>query len=121
MLKAGHYSRIASQIDIVPTLLDVLGVKGSERFYAQSLFKAEAAKAPQRAFISNYQELGYYKNDTLIVLSPKRKTVAFKVDPVTLDSTSTSVDPTLLNEAVACYQTASRAFKQGDLKAGFVK
>ncbi len=121
LLKPGHYDRVASQIDIVPTLLDVLGVKGSEHFYAQSLFKAEAVKAPQRAFISNYQELGYYKNDNLIVLSPKQKTEAFKVDPVTLDSTPVAVDPSLLNEAVAYYQTASRAFKQGDLKAGFVK
>ena len=121
LLKPGHYDRVASQIDIVPTLLDVLGVKGSEYFYAQSMFKAEAAKAPQRAFISNYQELGYYKNDNLIVLSPQRKVEAFKIDPVTLDSTPTAVDPTLLSEAVAYYQTASRAFKQGDLKAGFVK
>ncbi len=121
MLKAGHYDRVVSQIDIVPTLLDVLGVKGSEHFYAQSMFKAEAAHAPQRAFISNYQELGYYKDDTLIVLSPKKKTEAFKVDPVTLDSTSTAVNPALLNEAIAYYQTASHAFKHGDLKAGFVR
>ncbi len=121
MLKPGHYDRVASQIDIVPTLLDVLGVKGSEHFYAQSMFRAQTEKAPQRAFISNYQELGYYKNDTLIVLSPKRKTEAFKVDPVTLDSSPIAVNPILLNEAIAYYQTASRAFKQGELKAGFVK
>ena len=121
LLRPGHYDRVASQIDIVPTLLDVLGVKGSEHFYAQSMFKAEAANAPQRAFISNYEALGYYKDDNLIVLSPKRKVEAFKVDPVTLESTATVVDPTLLNEAIAYYQTASRAFKQGDLTAGFVK
>ncbi|MBC7786536.1 MAG: sulfatase-like hydrolase/transferase [Methylophilaceae bacterium] len=121
MLRPGHYDRVASQIDIVPTLLDVLGVKGSEHFYAQSMFKAQAEKAPQRAFISNYQELGYYKDGTLIVLSPKRRTEAFKVDPVTLDSSPIAVNPTLLNEAIAYYQTASRAFKQGELKAGFVK
>lgn len=121
LLKPGHYDRVASQIDIVPTLLDVLGVKGGEHFYAQSLFKAEAANAPQRAFISNYQALGYYKDDNLIVLSPKRKVEAFKVDPITFESTPTKVDPILLSEAIAYYQTASRAFKQGDLVAGFVK
>ena len=121
MLKPGHYDRVASQIDIVPTLLDVLGMKGSTHFYAQSLFKAQATKAPQRAFISNYQELGYYKDDTLIVLSPKRKTEAFKVDPITLDSSPVAVNPILLSEAIAYYQTATRAFKQGELKAGFVK
>ncbi len=116
MLRAGHFSRIASQIDVVPTLLDVLGIKGAERFYGQSMFLAEADKKPERAFISNYQELGYYKNDTLIVLSPKQKTESYKVDHVTLESMPTKIDETLLNEAIAYYQTANRDFKSGALK-----
>jgi phosphoglycerol transferase MdoB-like AlkP superfamily enzyme len=116
LLPAGHYSRLASQIDIVPTLLDVLEKKGSGQFYGQSLFTAAANKTPARAFISNYQELGYYKNDTLIVLSPKQKTEAFKVDPVTFDSTPTTLNDTLVNEAIAYYQTANRAYKTGELK-----
>lgn len=116
LLPAGHYKRIASQIDIVPTLLDVLGVKGEDHFYGQSLFEAAVEKQPERAFISNYQELGYYKNDTLIALSPKQQVEAYKIDPVTFDGTPTKVDETLANEAIAYYQTAARAYKQGDLK-----
>ncbi len=116
LLPAGHYGRLASQIDIVPTLLDVLGAKGSTQFYGQSLFAAEAAKVPARAFISNYQELGYYKNDKLIVLSPKQKTEAFQVDAKTLDSTPIPVDDVLLNEAIAYYQMANRDYKTGALK-----
>ncbi|HYN55150.1 MAG TPA: LTA synthase family protein [Methylotenera sp.] len=120
LLPAGHYSRTASQIDIVPTLLDVLGAKGDDHFYGQSLFEAADEKLPERAFISNYQELGYYKNDTLIVLSPKQKVEAYKIDPLTFDATPTNMNESLLNEAVAYYQTAARAFKHGDLKE-FVK
>lgn len=116
LLPAGHYSRIASQIDIVPTLLDVIGAKGEDHFYGQSLFKAADEKLPERAFISNYQELGYYKNDTLIVLSPKQKVEAYKIDPLTFEATPTHMNENLLNEAVAYYQTAARAFKHGDLK-----
>ena len=116
MLPAGHYSRVASQIDIVPTLLDVLGAKGSEHFYGQSMFEAAARHQPERAFISNYQQLGYYKNNTLIALSPKKKTEAYKIDPLTFDETPTDVDPTMLNEAIAYYQTANRDFKRGALK-----
>jgi phosphoglycerol transferase MdoB-like AlkP superfamily enzyme len=116
LLPAGHYSRTASQIDIVPTLLDVLGAKGDDHFYGQSLFEAASEKMPARAFISNYQELGYYKNDTLIVLSPKQKVEAYKIDPLTLDATPTQMNNNLLNEAIAYYQTAARAFKHGDLK-----
>ncbi len=116
LLPAGHYNRVASQIDIVPTLLDVLGTKGGEHFYGQSLFKAEAEKQPERAFISNYQALGYLKNNTLIVLSPKQKTEAYQVDPQSLESTPTKIDEALLDEAIAYYQTASRAYKAGELK-----
>jgi phosphoglycerol transferase MdoB-like AlkP superfamily enzyme len=115
MLHAGHYSRMASQIDIVPTLLDVLGTKGSEYFYGQSMFIAEAEKQPERAFISNYQSLGYLKNNTLIVLSPKQKTEAFAVD-AKMDSTPSNMDENLLKEAIAYYQSASRDFKTGALK-----
>jgi len=116
MLPAGRYSRVASQIDIVPTLLDVLGAKGAESFYGQSLFKAEANKVPERAFVSNYQSLGYYKNDTLIVLSPKQKVEAYQIDPLTFDATPAKVSADLENEAIAYYQTASRAYKSGELK-----
>lgn len=114
MLKPGTYNRMASQIDIPPTLLDLLGASGDNHFFGQSLFESE--KEPARAFISNYQELGYYKSDQLIVLSPKKKIQAFKVDPVTLESEPTAVNPVLLQEAIAYYQTASRSFKQGALK-----
>ena len=116
ILPPAHYNRMASQIDIVPTLLDVLGKKGDEHFFGQSLFEEPAEQIASRAFISNYQELGYYKNDTLIVLSPKQKVESYKVDPITMESTATTVDNTLLNEAIAYYQTASRAFKTGALK-----
>lgn len=116
MLKPGHYSRIASQIDVAPTLLDLLGVEGDHLFFGQSLFEAEAGNQPARAFISNYQELGYYKDNTLIVLSPKRKVESFKIDPVTYEATPAGTDAKLLQEAIAYYQTASVAFKQGALK-----
>jgi phosphoglycerol transferase MdoB-like AlkP superfamily enzyme len=114
ILKPGHYGRIASQIDVAPTLLDVLGTEGDHLFFGQSLFEAE--NQPARAFISNYQELGYYKNDTLIVLSPKRKVESFKVNPVTYEATPVETDAKLLQEAIAYYQTAASAFKQGALK-----
>lgn len=116
MLPASRYNRVASQIDIVPTLLDVLGTQDAGQFYGQSLFKAEAEKLPERAFISNYQALGYLKNNNLIVLYPKQKVEAYQVDPQSMDSTPTKIDETLLNEAIAYYQTANRDYKTGAFK-----
>lgn len=121
ILPAGHVSRVVSQIDVVPTLLDALGVPGADYFYGQSVFKAQTEHWPERAFISNYQSLGYLKNGTLIVLSPKRRVEAYAVDGATFAATPIKADTTLVDEAVAYYQTASRAYKSGALKMHPIK
>lgn len=114
MLKPGVYSQVASQIDIAPTIIDVLGASGEEHFFGRSLF--ETAGLPGRAFISNYQELGYYRSDKLIVLSPKQRVQTFAIDPISLAATPIEDDAALTAEAIAYYQTASRAFKAGALQ-----
>ena len=115
MLAPGNYPKMISQIDIPPTLLGLMGAKGAEHFFGNSLFEKSAV--PARAFVSNYQELGYYKSNTLIVLSPKQKIATFSVDPVTLAASPAPLNATLVNEAIAYYQTGSRAFKQNALKS----
>ncbi|MEP7060998.1 MAG: LTA synthase family protein [Betaproteobacteria bacterium] len=104
-------SRIASQIDVPPTIMDMLGFAGSDRFFGEDLFGIPS----QRAFISNYQELGYYKDNVLTVLGPEQKVAAYSVDPVTLASVPRALDAQLLREAIAYYQTSARAFASGDL------
>lgn len=117
LLKPATYSPVVSQIDIAPTLLQILGKTGGDYFFGRPFF--EKGAPPQRAFISNYQELGYFKNGILTVLLPKQRVESYRVDPKTYASTPTAVDPRLLTEAIAYYQTASRAFKTGALKAPF--
>lgn len=41
---------------------------------------------------------------------------SFRIDNKTYEATPTAVNPQLLREAIAYYQTASRAFKGGSLK-----
>jgi arylsulfatase A-like enzyme len=115
LLKPAHYSPVVSQIDIPPTLIDVLGMKGVQHFFGRSFF--EPGPVPERAFISNYQELGYLKNGILTVLQPRQQVESYRVDPKTYASTPTAIDPQLLDEAIAYYQTASTAFKTGALRA----
>jgi len=116
-VKPGVYSRMLSQIDIVPTLVDALGQRGSEMFFGQSIFRQ--GQGSERAFISNYQELGYLKNGTLTVLLPKRRVQAFNIDPKTFEATPAAIDESLLAEAVAYYQSASTDFRDGRLRATF--
>jgi phosphoglycerol transferase MdoB-like AlkP superfamily enzyme len=114
LLAAGTHGQTISQIDVAPTLLDVLGRPGAEQFFGQSAFSPTAV---QRAFVSNYQALGYLRDGMLTVLLPKGRVETFRVDPQTLASTPAAVEPGLLDEAVAYYQTAAHAFRRGELHA----
>jgi phosphoglycerol transferase MdoB-like AlkP superfamily enzyme len=113
LLKPGRDERLASQIDIPPTLLDVMGLPGDDHFFGMSVF--EQRPENRRAFISNYQELGYLKADQLVVLGPKQRVDTFRID-ANGDASPTAPDPRLRDEAVAYYQTAFKAFKEGALK-----
>lgn len=113
LLKPGYIDRMVSQIDIPPTLIDIFGVAGDDNFFGKEM--NEQAGNP-RAFVSNYQSLGYYKNDQLVILKPKKKIEAYSVNPKTYEQTPTTPDPTLVEEAIAYYQTSSRAFKLGKLR-----
>jgi hypothetical protein len=86
-------------------------------FFGQSIFRQ--GQGSERAFISNYQELGYLKNGTLTVLLPKRRVQAFNIDPKTFEATPAAIDESLLAEAVAYYQSASTDFRDGRLRATF--
>lgn len=114
LLAPGTEANLLSQIDIAPTLLDALGKAGAEQFYGRSAFAA--GPKPQRAFVSNYQALGYLRDDRLTVLLPKGRVESYQVDPATLQSRPAPVDPRLLEETIAYYQSAARAFKRGDLR-----
>jgi phosphoglycerol transferase MdoB-like AlkP superfamily enzyme len=117
LLKPAVFSPVVSQIDIAPTLIEVLGKNGSAQFFGRSFF--EPGPAPQRAFISNYQALGYLKDNLLTVLLPKQAVESYQVDPKTLATSPAPVNNQLLTEAIAYYQTAAKAFKTGALKAPF--
>ena len=117
LLNAAHERRMVSQIDIVPTLLDILNIDEGGAFYGQSLWGN--AQIAARAFISNYQSLGYYKDDTLVVLKPKQVVNTYRIDPITLLASPSVGNKKLEQEAIAYYQTASRDYKEGYLKAKY--
>ncbi|WP_341930399.1 LTA synthase family protein, partial [Methyloversatilis discipulorum] len=114
MLPPGEFTDRLSQIDLAPTLLEVMGKNGDDHFFGRAFFEEHVQL--DRVFISNYQDLGYLRGDLLTVLSPQRMVRAYRVDPATLESTPTEPDPQRVKEAIAYYQTAAAAFKQGRLQ-----
>ncbi|WP_141104292.1 LTA synthase family protein, partial [Noviherbaspirillum denitrificans] len=109
-IQPGKVERLASQIDTAPTLLGLLDFNYPTRFLGRDIL--HTPEAEDRAFISNYQALGYLKKDILTVLRPKRQVAAYRVEGES-NLVSVPVDPTLLREAIAYYQGASELYKGG--------
>ena len=81
-LPARTISGMASQIDLTPTVLALLGIRTDGVFFGQNLL---AADPEQRAFLVNYQELGYLTPAAdggrhLIILGPKKRADSYAVN-----------------------------------------
>jgi phosphoglycerol transferase MdoB-like AlkP superfamily enzyme len=96
---------LASQIDVPPTLLALLGISYTSRFFGHDIL-AEG-RTHQRAFMSNYLTVGYMQDGLVVELKPKQVT---RVVDVASGAVVPAADPRakrLVDEAVAQYQLAS--------------
>jgi phosphoglycerol transferase MdoB-like AlkP superfamily enzyme len=114
-IEPARVDRMMSQIDIPPTLLGLLGFSYDSQFYGQDLFTLEDGR--ERAFIGNYQKLGYLRQHRLVQLGPRRS-VEEVVPAFNADRPQPGVrpDPALVDEAVRYYQTASYRFQHGMMR-----
>jgi phosphoglycerol transferase MdoB-like AlkP superfamily enzyme len=95
---------LASQIDVPPTLLAMLGISYTSRLFGDDIL---AAGHQPRAFMSNYLTVGYMKDGLVVELKPKQVT---RVVNVASGAVLPAADPRakqLVDEAVAQYQLAS--------------
>lgn len=104
-----------SQIDLYPTLFDMLGWKYKSTFFGKDVL---ADSYVPRIFVGTYQKLGYMEQDSLVILSPQRKveTYIYKADGNQQISSPSSDQ--LVNKAVSNYQLAYYLFKHHGLKSG---
>ncbi|HEY5745099.1 MAG TPA: sulfatase-like hydrolase/transferase [Chryseolinea sp.] len=109
-----HMERLMSQIDLGPTLLGLLNFSYVSKFYGYDIFQLEPGR--ERVFISTYQNLGFIHDNKMIVLSPQRKMETFNVTLGSDKLVRTTEDKALEEQAIAWYQTASYAFKNGLMK-----
>ncbi len=66
----GEIDKISSQIDIAPTLLSLLNFNYKSYFFGRDILSDDFV---ERALIGNYQKLGLYKDNKLVILSPQQK------------------------------------------------
>ena len=112
-------NQLMSQIDIMPTLFGLLHFKYQSEFYGQDVLQPDYKP---RAFIATYEDLGLIKNNKLTILSPVKKTKQFDLQIHENDIDSNFqiyydevprkiMDESLVDEAIAYYQTASYLLK----------
>ncbi|MBL0145695.1 MAG: LTA synthase family protein [Chitinophagaceae bacterium] len=109
LIKPVAEKRLVSQIDLAPTLLGFLNQTYTSRFLGSDVYKRDSTN--DRIFISTYQDMGYIRNNKLVVLSPRQKVTMYSVDYATGNSQPIALQDSLVNEAIAWYQGASFLYK----------
>jgi len=103
---------LASQIDVGPTVLALLGFSYTAAFFGQDALHADDDH--QRAFIATFQHLGYLAHGELVVLAPNR---GIEVSPHPHGVDGIMAVARAESEAVAFYEGASYAYRNGLLRA----
>jgi phosphoglycerol transferase MdoB-like AlkP superfamily enzyme len=102
--------KLASQIDIAPTVLGLLNFSYQSQFFGKNILEMEPEE--ERAFIGTYQKLGYMKKDRLVVLGIKQENCLYRFRRETGEAQNIPMDPQLLDETVGYYQGADFLFRR---------
>jgi phosphoglycerol transferase MdoB-like AlkP superfamily enzyme len=111
LVKPAIEQRLTSQIDLAPTILGLINLNYTSRFLGYDLYKTPVGN--ERAFISTYQDMGYIRNNKLVILSPQKKAEMYIPNFVSGVGSKTTQDQAFLNEAIAWYQGANYLYKTG--------
>jgi len=99
IFKGEKIEKLASQIDIAPTILGLLNFEYKSKFFGQDILKL----SEERAFIGTYQLLGFIKEGHLVILRPNADPKTYKL--VKGEKEEVENIPHLIEEAISFYQT----------------
>ena len=77
-LEAEQIDKLASQIDVMPTVMGLLNFSYESKFLGQDI---RTWYYQPRAYIATYRELGYLTPDTLSIIKPLREQIQYKIVP----------------------------------------
>jgi len=104
---------LASQMDLAPTVLDLLHFSYQSRFFGRSIFRIEPDRA--MALISHNRDVALLRHDTLAVLGIRQDDQIFRRHQSTLEPLPLERNADVLRDAIAYYQTAFHLFATGRL------
>ncbi|NJD55834.1 MAG: sulfatase [Nitrospirae bacterium] len=109
-IQPARVDRLASQIDVAPTVLDLLNFSYADRFFGRDILHAPPQQ--ERAFIGTYQKLGYIRDNTLVILEPRKDVGFYRFDRQTGSMERTAPDREMEEEAISYYEGESYLFRQ---------
>lgn len=107
IIKPQVINKLSSQIDIMPTIFNMLNWSYKSKFYGKDIL--EESFEP-RALVGTYQKLGLYKDNILAVLSVGKKLNSYEVLEQDIFSTKykeLSLDTKIKDEILSYYQSAN--------------
>lgn len=110
MVAPKQIDTLASQIDLAPTLLAMLGLEGDDHFVGRDILHTPPEEG--RALLSTYQNLGYMKGNLMTVLQPKRKIETFRISKDGKEAQLVATEPKMVQEAIAYFQGAALLMEQ---------
>ena len=96
---------MASQIDVAPTLLSLMGIEHDSCLFGQNL--QNTAHYKPRAFMANYLTLGYMESGLIVELRPKQQVRVVEAESGTVVDQSQPEIQVMINRAISFYQGAS--------------
>jgi phosphoglycerol transferase MdoB-like AlkP superfamily enzyme len=105
--------QMTSQIDLYPTLFDLLGWNYESNFYGLNVLDKNYSP---RIILGTYQKLAYMKSDSLVILSPQRQVETFIYNKENNEQKPAKFPKSIINHAISNYQTAYDLFKKNGLK-----
>jgi phosphoglycerol transferase MdoB-like AlkP superfamily enzyme len=94
--------RLASQVDVAPTLLGLMDFTYTSKFFGMDALRP----GPERALLGTYEKVGLYSRGRLALLLPRRASEVYRVDPDGRQTLAPKASD-LVPDAIGYYQSAS--------------
>ncbi|MBU6141306.1 MAG: LTA synthase family protein [Proteobacteria bacterium] len=116
IIKPQNITAFVSQIDLAPTLFGIMNLSYKSKFFGADVL-TNKSNLDNRVFVSTYTDVGYFKNEKLYLLKPKKEKRFFDVKIAKSDRDKSSevesnkYENSDLEAAISYYQSASHFFK----------
>lgn len=121
IIKPAVFDKNISQIDMAPTLFGLMNLGYKSKFFGVDVIN-NAKTIDQHAFVSTYSDIGYFEENKLYLLKPKKEEKFFdvKMEKYGWDGSKEEICKEYvkeeLEEVIGYYQAANYLYKNGKLK-----